>query len=497
MASWAALWVAAALSASPAEIEKEGLSHVVREFERIGRNSPIPDPPLTLAARALAAEALRTGADQAADLLAIAQAVSDAGGFDPTPRAVLVRATPPRYALDAFLKRKDFNEQPATHVGVGAAVEGDRAVVVALLSERKARLEPFPRALKSAGEVRALCGLLDAPLRDPEVFVTRPRGTVDRVPVSGRRGRFCSTISFPGAGRHALEIIARGDRGPEVAAMFFVDAGAPPGQEPHAEIEEPATLDAARAALLVRINGLRQAHGLAKVAADARLDAVAQAHSERMAREHFFAHVAPDGQDVRQRLAAAHYAYSYAGENLGLAAGPLAAHFAIEHSPGHRRTILDEGYTAVGLGVAREKIGERAQVVVTEVFAKPTPQIADPIAAAYRALGERRAAHGLPPLKRNAALESIARAHARRALQLGQPRIALPGRSIHEQVFESLDVKSASVDFFVSDDPASMPDSQSIADGRNDLAGIGAVKGDSPTYGQQKYWVVVIYASSH
>jgi len=52
------------------------------------------------------------------------------------------------------------------------------------------------------------------------------------------------------------------------------------------------------------------------------------------------------------------------------------------------------------------------------------------------------------------------------------------------------------VDFYVSDDPSTLPDSRSLEDSRNDRVGIGAVQGDSTTYGQDKFWVVVIYADS-
>ena len=74
------------------------------------------------------------------------------------------------------------------------------------------------------------------------------------------------------------------------------------------------------------------------------------AYAKRMAYELFFAHVAPDGTDVRARLKAASYRYQSAGENLGMASGPLAAHFGIEHSPGHRRNLMEPCYTVAGVG---------------------------------------------------------------------------------------------------------------------------------------------------
>lgn len=498
VAGLGALTLAAITALTPAETAERGVQHVRREFERIGRSAPEQDEVLTRAAQALAREALEKTADEAADLLAISQVVSDAGGFDPTPRAVVVRATPVGYALEAFTRRTDFNEEPASHVGVGAIQVGERAVIVALLSQRKAKLDKFPRQLRRPGESHTLCGEFTDALGTPELYVTRPSGAVDRLPARSAGGaRFCGRIPFPQPGRHTVEVIGRGARGPEVAAIFFVDAGVTASNAQRLRIPEPSTLEEARAVLLVRINGLRKAHGAPPVILDAKLSEVAQAHSDRMAREHFFAHVSPTGDDLRARLTKAKYAYSRAGENLGLAAGPVAAHFAIEHSPGHRRNLLDGEYTALGLGIAWEQVNGRRQALLTEVLARPTQPVADPLAAAYRTLSQHRAQKKLPPLVRSPVLEAIATEHARRALSLDQPKIDLPGTAVHDRVFQAMgDARSAAVDFYVSDDPAALPTSQSLEDLKNDRVGIGAVRGSSRTYGPEKYWVVVVYADS-
>lgn len=492
------LALAEVASLSPAQAEARAVQHVRREFERIGRQAPVPDPVLTEAARALAREALNKTADEAADLLVISQVVSDAGGFDPTPRAVVIRAIRGEDAVSSFLRREDCGEEPASHFGVGAVVLEERAVLVALFAQRRARLEPFPRRLRRAGETPRLCGELTDGLGSPELYVTRPSGEVDRLAIHlDGGGRFCARIPFPTAGRHTLEVIGRATRGPEVAALFFADVGVPPQSAARLRIPEPTTLDEARAVLLLRINGLRGAHGTRPLTLDPRLSAIAQAHSERMAQEHFFAHVSPTGDDLRARLTAARYLYSRAGENLGLAAGPVAAHFAIEHSPGHRRNLLDPEFTTLGIGLAFESVGGRRQAILTEVLAKPSNPAPDPVAAAYRTLFARRAQAKLPPLARSQALEAIALEHARRALQLDQPKIDLPGANVHERVFQAMDdARSAAVDLYVSDDPAQLPSSKSLEDGKNDRVGIGAVRGDSPTYGQEKFWVVVVYADS-
>src|SRR6218665_1249611 len=85
----------AATPATPTPLERRAMNHVHQEFERVGRRSPHPDPALTEAARRLAQEALDSGVSGAVELLTVTEAVSDAGGADPSPPPYLI---PPRYS---------------------------------------------------------------------------------------------------------------------------------------------------------------------------------------------------------------------------------------------------------------------------------------------------------------------------------------------------------------------------------------------------------------
>lgn len=484
------------LAAGPAELEAKVARHVTGEFERIGRSAPTADPALSGAARKLAQEALAGTASDAADLFTLTSAVSDAGGYDPSPRALIVRGAPAEEPLRSFLARGDLAEEPATHVGVGAAVGGGSAALVVLLAHRKLDLAPFPRAFPKPGATRALCVELTPSHPSAEVYVTRPGGQVDKLPARAEGGRSCARVTFPDAGRHTVELIAKGERGPEVVALFFVQVGSGGARGARERHAEPTSVEESRAAILSRINALRKSSELAALAADARLDEIAQAYSDRMAEEGFFSHVAPDGADLRSRLTRAGYVYRHAGENLGMAGGPLAAHFGIEHSPGHRRNLLDPGYRRVGIGVSLRRLADRTQVIVTEILASLPEAGAGPLEQAYRAIDERRKALGLPPLERSPVLERIAREHAEKALALDEPRTQLPGVKLHERVFAAMaEVGGAAVDLFVSDDPALITDSKNLAEPRNDRIGLAAVKGDSPRFGNGKFWVVVIYAS--
>src|SRR5260370_39181601 len=187
-----------------------------------------------------------------------------------------------------------------------------------------------------------------------------------------------------------------------------------------------------------------------------------------MATETFFSYVSPDGLDRKTRLNKGRYAYQRAGENLGLAAGPIAAEWSIEQSPGHRRNLLDPNFSRIGIGVAFSK-REHPQALVTEILAKPPAQGRDPVEETYRSVQQKRADLHLPALKRNEVLEQLALEHVHRALELGQPKPELPGDSLQEQIFSSLhDVSRTSVEFFVSDSPPHMPTPNNLTDRNND-----------------------------
>ena len=191
--------------------------------------------------------------------------------------------------------------------------------------------------------------------------------------------------------------------------------------------------------------------------ADARLGAVAQAYAERMATQHFFAHVSPDGDALPDRLEQAGYAYQTSGENLGMASGPLAAHAAIEESPGHRKNLLDPAFERVGFGLARQPGDGGSEVLLVELLATPAKAGADPVAGAYARLTAERAALKLPALQRNAALEDIATRQARAALARDDPRAP----DIDRQVFGVLsEARTASADLYVARDLSALPPSR-------------------------------------
>lgn len=239
---------------------------IASAFEHVGRSAPEDDPALDAAAKALAQKALAQGATRAAETLSLSEAISGAGGFDPTPKTMIIRAEPPEKAIATFLARDEIAQDPASFRGIGIAVDGEQAALAVILAARKANLEPFPHTLPGP-ETRALCGTLLPPLRAPELFVTTPDGSVQRVAAKAGFGRFCASLPFLANGHYTVELLGEGESGPQVAALFFVDVGQVVA-EPESPLKEPASKEEAHAQILARINALRAAHGLAPFSPD-------------------------------------------------------------------------------------------------------------------------------------------------------------------------------------------------------------------------------------
>lgn len=487
-----ALLLLAALGAST--LEQPSTSLVRDRFERAGRTLPSEDARLVTAARALAALALEKSASDAAGLLAVTEAVSVAGGWDASPTAVLIKGTRAQ-VLQELEKQSGLADEPASAFGVGAAERGERAAVCVLLAQRKFELAPLQRRYLKPPRSVSVCGQLTPPLETAELFVTQPSGAVVRQPMKLAKVGLCATFQPAPEGRSVVEVLGRGPRGPEVAALFFLDVGVTRADTDQ-QVIEPTSLAESRKAILSRINGLRRTMGVSAVVPDAALDAIAQGYAERMAAEEFFAHVDPSGGDLKSRLHAAQYRFTAAGENLGASTGPLAAHFGIEHSPGHRLNLLEPGHRALGVGVTRRASDGLA--VVVEILAAPLDDGgADPMAAAYQTIDELRARKGLPALKRHAVLEALAQEHARTCLGRDQLSSELAGgRKLHDRVFEAMtDAREASVDLAILESPTLVPASKNLGSARYTTVGVGLVRGDSARYGKDKLWLVVLYAS--
>jgi len=130
-----------------------------------------------------------------------------------------------------------------------------------------------------------------------------------------------------------------------------------------------ATPTASELALLQAMNDVRQAHGVAPLRIDTRLQRAARGHSRAMLQTDTFAHGAFAARIRRLGVRARRV-----GENLAWAVGPLAEAHAIVNvwlaRPEHRANLLRPGYRTVGVGIRIGTFeGHAGASVITADFA--------------------------------------------------------------------------------------------------------------------------------
>lgn len=100
-------------------------------------------------------------------------------------------------------------------------------------------------------------------------------------------------------------------------------------------------------------NSMRAKEGLPLLSYNKAIEAVSEAHSEDMMSKNYFSHVSLNGDTLGDRLNAGDIDYKFASENI--ATGQQSSIFAVVgwmNSEGHRKNILTEKLTDIGVGVA-------------------------------------------------------------------------------------------------------------------------------------------------
>lgn len=153
-----------------------------------------------------------------------------------------------------------------------------------------------------------------------------------------------------------------------IAFVAVLLAEAPPPPDP-AALEADAE-DA--------INRARVEHGLAKLIRSPELAAVARAHSEDMAKHHYFDHQAPEGGGPSDRVKSAKIRYERMAENIAVNLGAddpvdvaVQGWLASKH---HRENILNGAFLLTGVGIAESEDGE---LYFTQLFLTP-PSVREP-----------------------------------------------------------------------------------------------------------------------
>jgi uncharacterized protein YkwD len=445
---------------------------------------------LSAAARLLARRAAR-GAAEPLERIAVRDALAQAGAWDPAPAAFLARAGAAR--LPEVLSQA-LRSEPDGAFGVGVTEDADGAVAVALVVQRRARLDAFPREVKP-GATAVLSGELRAGLRAPRVFVTLPSGEVEERPTTGAAA-FRAPIVFPRRGRYVVEVIGEAADGPSVAALLVVSAGGASLASPADPVaSDPADPAQAEAQVVAELSALRARHGLSPVVSSPELAAVARRHSAAMRAAGKVAHRLPGSPGPAERLARAGIAFQRVFENVAAAESALSAHRAAADSPAHRQNMLEPEVTRVGVGIEREPAASAGtRVYLTEILIQPQEDgDASRLTLDGRvreALWQERARLSLPPLTADAALDELAREGAKE-LQRAD------ARELPDLAPRALALKRslAASDGFVASAPREAAHSRNLADARFRRVGVGVVEGPSRRFGAGRLFIAVVYTN--
>ena len=125
-------------------------------------------------------------------------------------------------------------------------------------------------------------------------------------------------------------------------------------------------------AVFAMTNAIRRQNGLAVFVQDEICRDAARGHSADMLNRNYFSHTDPQGRSIKERLPADLSARQW-GENIWTGNGydtrqthQLAQKIMVGwmNSPGHRKNILDPGFTHLGVGV----MAKNQEVKATQVF---------------------------------------------------------------------------------------------------------------------------------
>ena len=129
------------------------------------------------------------------------------------------------------------------------------------------------------------------------------------------------------------------------------------------------------AVLVDLANSDRGAEALNNLRINPKLVVAAQAKANDMAEKGYFAHQTPDGYDSWHWFELVGYDYAYAGENLAVDFSESNdVETAWMNSPTHRRNIMNENYTEIGIATAKGMYKGRETVFAVQMFGHPSAQ---------------------------------------------------------------------------------------------------------------------------
>ena len=233
-------------------------------------------------------------------------------------------------------------------------------------------------------------------------------------------------------------------------------------------------LDALEREMAKLVNADREKHKAAPLTYHPGLSRVARAHSLDMVHNGFFDHDSKRTGKPADRVAKAGIPHRGVGENLARGTTVRQAQTILMNSPKHRKNILSNDFTHVGVGIVK---GRGGWLMVTQLFIRTVP-VRDVAALPQEILKDVNALRrkgALRPLVKDDLLMRVAREHSERAARTGRPdplwiedRLALLGAARRWRI--------RSAEFVLTDDPKDALKSRLVASPLYRVIGIGVVQ---------------------
>ena len=267
--------------------------------------------------------------------------------------------------------RTTFHDVGERRCGVasGYAPDGTQVVAAIALDAVADLTTPLP-VRTHAGTWLLVEAKMLVPATGAHVVVVGPSGEPRTVPTSFDGTTIRARFAPDRPGAFTVQLVADVATGPRpvIEAQLYADAEPPqimpnlaaPGESAGAGVADT------RDALMRMVLALRVEEHIAPLVRDARLDAIALAHAQRMKDAHVVGHDVGDG-DPAQRLQNAGLTAREAGENVAHAQSVLLAHRALWGSPSHRQNLQRPEYDRIGVAVLDDPDGS---VWVAEGFAR-------------------------------------------------------------------------------------------------------------------------------
>jgi len=267
--------------------------------------------------------------------------------------------------------RATFHDIGERRCGVASGWSRDGTQIVAAIALDA--VADFTTAIPTkthAGSWVSVDAKMLVPATGAHVTIVGPSGEPHNVPSSFDGTNIRARFAPDRAGAFTVQVVAEVATGPRpvLEAQLYADID-PPQQMPSlAAPGESArgTITDEKTALAAMVTALRTQESLPALRRDARLDAIAAAHAQRMKDAHTVGHDVGDG-DPAQRLQNAGLSAHESGENVAHAQNVLLAHRALWQSPSHRANLQHAEYDALGVAVLDDTDGS---VWVAEVFAR-------------------------------------------------------------------------------------------------------------------------------